>query len=558
MNYFDIVICGGGLAGLTIAKQLKATVNCSILVVEKSERPLPIAGHKIGESTVEVGAFYLSQILGLENYLEEKHVHKLGLRYFFGDPTGPFWERPEYGQSRFPKIHSYQIDRGEFENSVRKIVEEHDITLLEGTIVKDIHISKKSEHSVDLELRNGTTSTVKCRWVIDASGRRRILQKKFDLVIPSDETHSSSWWRVPGRVSVDDFVGQEHKEWHDRVPGKIRWYSTNHLMGDGYWVWIIPLSSENTSIGIVAKEAIHPFESFNTYEKSLQWLQKNEPFFFSKVKDIDIIDFKVMRNYTYFSKQILSMDHWACSGEAGQFADPFYSPGSDLIGFTNCVIKEAVRLDFEDKLNSETMDFFNKFLSSFAQSLTRNIQSGYSYHGNDLVMANKLIWDFVAGWATSGTMMFSQFYLDQANSKKIFSATSLFFALSISIQNFMLKWSKNSKRKKSYSFIDYLSVPFISELRLRSLETGRTAEQLFKDQEENMEVLKELALAIFRLGVEDCHPDQFQRVSNENLNPLGIDFSPDQWEKKGLLFNNPSSQLPSSAVNKQFRGLFSL
>lgn len=359
MDPFDIVICGGGIAGLTLAKQLKGTVDASVLVVERENRPLPTAGHKVGESTVEVGAFYLAQILKLEDFLEKKHIHKLGLRYFFGDPSGPFSERPEYGLSKFPKINSYQIDRGEFENDMRQIVEEQGVTLIEGTTVKDIHISKDSEHIIDLESRNGGgTRSVKCRWVIDATGRRCIIQRKLGLTIPSKEAYSSSWWRVPGRVSVDEFVDQEHKEWHDRVPGKIRWFSTNHLMGDGYWVWIIPLSSENTSIGIVAKEAIHPFGTFNSYKKSLQWLKTNEPFLFEKVKDMDIIDFKVMRNYTYFSKRILSQERWACSGEAGQFADPFYSPGNDLIGFTNCVITEAVRLDFEDKLNSDKINFW--------------------------------------------------------------------------------------------------------------------------------------------------------------------------------------------------------
>ncbi len=557
MDNYDVVICGGGIAGLTLARQLKQTIDGSILLVDRTSRPLPTAGHKVGESTVEVGAFYMSQLLKMEDFLEKRHLHKLGLRYFFGDPSGPFWERPEYGQSRFPEIHSYQIDRGEFENDMRRIVNEQGVDLLEGTTVKDIRISKESEHIVDIESQEGETRSVKCRWVIDATGRRCIIQKKLGLTIPSEDAHSSSWWRVPGRVTEDDFVGPEHKEWHDRVPGKIRWHSTTHLMGDGYWVWLIPLSSENTSIGIVAKEGIHPFNTFNTYEKSLQWLKTNEPFLFEKVKDMDIIDFKVMRGYTYFSKQILSKERWACSGEAGQFADPFYSPGMDLIGFTNCSITEAIKLDFENKLNAEKVDFYNNFLCFFAQSFTKNIQSSYPYHGNAMVMGCKLLWDFVSGWSTSGTMMFSQFFLDDANKQKIFAATSSFTALSRSMQKFFIEWSKNTKRINSYSFLDYLSVPFISELRLRSLKKGRSEEQLLKDQEENMRVIKELALAIFRLGIEDCHPDEFQRISNGNLNPLGIDFSPDLWEKKGL-FNGPSSDAASRSINDQFRKLFSL
>ena len=34
--------------------------------------------------------------------------------------------------------------------------------------------------------------------------------------------------------------------------------STNHICGEGYWVWLIPLSSGPISIGIVADPRFHP------------------------------------------------------------------------------------------------------------------------------------------------------------------------------------------------------------------------------------------------------------------------------------------------------------
>ena len=42
-------------------------------------------------------------------------------------------------------------------------------------------------------------------------------------------------------------------------PG-IRQYSTNHLLGEGYWVWLIPLSTGPISIGVCADPRFHPFE----------------------------------------------------------------------------------------------------------------------------------------------------------------------------------------------------------------------------------------------------------------------------------------------------------
>ena len=93
---YDVIICGGGLAGLSLARQLTLKFDdISILVLEWVERPLPDSAFKVGESTLEQGAFYVSGILGLEDYLENEHLEKLGLRYFFGDPQGDFAQRPE-------------------------------------------------------------------------------------------------------------------------------------------------------------------------------------------------------------------------------------------------------------------------------------------------------------------------------------------------------------------------------------------------------------------------------------------------------------------------------
>src|SRR5215210_3962503 len=77
---YDVAILGGGLAGLTLALQIKAQrPNTSIFIAEKRPGPAPEAAFKVGESTVEVSANYFGKVLGLEEHLETQQLRKFGL-----------------------------------------------------------------------------------------------------------------------------------------------------------------------------------------------------------------------------------------------------------------------------------------------------------------------------------------------------------------------------------------------------------------------------------------------------------------------------------------------
>ena len=144
---YDVVICGGGLAGQALARQLRRAVpGQSILLVDRLDRPLPESAFKVGESSVELGAHYLSEKLGLTEYFNTRHFFKCGLRYFMGDTAGPFHARPEYGLSGFPQIHSYQLDRGMLENDLRAMNQADGVNLLEGVAIKDVTLGSGGKH----------------------------------------------------------------------------------------------------------------------------------------------------------------------------------------------------------------------------------------------------------------------------------------------------------------------------------------------------------------------------------------------------------------------------
>src|SRR6516164_6310023 len=101
---YDVAILGGGLAGLTLAIQLKRVrPQTSVLVLEKREGPAPLAAFKVGESTVAAGAHYFRDVVGLRAHLAEEQVLKCGRRFWLlAADNNALVQRRELSPSAFP------------------------------------------------------------------------------------------------------------------------------------------------------------------------------------------------------------------------------------------------------------------------------------------------------------------------------------------------------------------------------------------------------------------------------------------------------------------------
>ena len=136
----------------------------------------------------------------------------------------------------------------------------------------------------------------------------------------SDHKNNSAWIRIGKRVKVDDW--SDDAEWGKNFSeDHPRWKSTNHMLGEGYWIWIIPLSSGSTSIGIVADPKIHPLSEFNSQEKFISWIEKMQPQLGADLREDEslIQDFLAIKRYATECKEMFSSDRWGIVGDAGLF-----------------------------------------------------------------------------------------------------------------------------------------------------------------------------------------------------------------------------------------------
>ena len=217
--------------------------------------------------------------------------------------------------------------------------------------------------------------------MIDASGRAGLLKRQLGLARPSSHTANAAWFRINTRVRLDDW--SDDPAWQARVPSGQRWLSTNHLMGAGYWVWLIPLGSGSTSFGIVADANMHPFNRLNRFERAMDWLHEFEPQCARAVEAHadGLEDFLALQHFAHACGRVFSPERWAMVGEAGVFTDPFYSPGSDFIAMGNDAVTDLVLRDVGGEDISARAEAFNTTYLRLFDAFIRLYDGQYPHDG---------------------------------------------------------------------------------------------------------------------------------------------------------------------------------
>ncbi|MDQ2905631.1 MAG: tryptophan 7-halogenase [Chloroflexota bacterium] len=455
VDQYDVAILGGGLAGLTLALEIKKARPASrILVIEKQKHPVPEAAYKVGESTVEIAGHYLRDILGLEDYLRVHQLRKFGLRFFFSTEHNlDITHRVELGLAAPHFLPTYQLDRGRFENALGCEIQQQGITFLDACKVEQIALQRDA-HTLHLR-QEEREFDVLTHWVVDASGRSSLLKRQLGLAKSVAHNANAAWFRVGQKIDINEWSNSA--EWHARITDGERYLSTNHLCGKGYWVWLIPLASGSTSVGIVTDAAIHPFNTINRFDRALAWLHTYEPQCASIIErhSADIQDFRVMKQYSYSCQQVYSSDRWCLTGEAGVFTDPFYSPGSDFIAISNGLITHLITKDLDGEDIRGWALAYNHIYLSIANAWFNIYEQQYSLLGNAQVMVAKYIWDTAAYWGGLALLYFHDKIRALAHDRTLSVNLHRLTLLSTRIQAFFREWAAIDQTAACDMFVDH-------------------------------------------------------------------------------------------------------
>src|SRR5206468_3270035 len=365
MDFYDVVIIGGALSGgATATLLLRQNPGIRILILEKSTK----LSRRVGEATVEVSAYFMGRVLGLTQYLNESHLAKQGLRFWFTNgEVKTLADASELGPLYQVRVPSYQLDRATFDEEVLRRAGAAGAEILRPAPIIDVQLQSGKEQTVTF--RNGDgTRTVRSRWIVDASGVAAILaRKEGSWKNNTEHPTAAAWSRWKGVKDWDSReLAEKYPSW-SRAVYATRNTATNHVIGDGWWSWWIPLKGGDVSVGVVFDQRIvdWPQDGTKLGERLKAFLMQH-PVAREILVDAQFNEEDVhwRKNLAYYSNTFAG-DGFVLVGDAAAFMDPFYSPGMDWISFTASAAADLITKQRKGEPITEQIERHNR---EFAQS----------------------------------------------------------------------------------------------------------------------------------------------------------------------------------------------
>lgn len=371
---YDVIVIGGALSGAATATLLlRHNPGMRLLIVEKSAK----LTRRVGEATVEISAYFMGRVLGMTHYLNENHLVKQGLRFWFkNDDVHNVSEASELGAKYLSRIPSYQLDRSTFDEEVLRRACFAGAELIRPATVSKVELNEGGMQSLQIA-HGGQTRNLKARWLVDASGLAALLARKNGWWKSNIEHPTAAVWSRWKNVKDWDSreLALKYPQWSRAVYG-IRNTATNHVIGDGWWSWWIPLKGGDVSVGIVFDQRLveFPRDERKVGERLKSFLMAHpvgrEILVDAEYNEEDV---HFRRNLAYYSEKFAG-DGFVLVGDAAAFMDPFYSPGMDWISFTT---SSAANLITEQRQGKPMTERLVKYNRDFAVCHRRWFESIY-------------------------------------------------------------------------------------------------------------------------------------------------------------------------------------
>jgi flavin-dependent dehydrogenase len=321
----------------------------------------------------------------MTQHLNEAHLVKQGMRFWFAnDEVVSLDQASELGGRYQVRLPSYQLDRAVIDEEVLRRACAAGAKLMRPASVTKVELSLGGLQTVAVR-KEGGPETIRTRWVIDASGVAAVLARQQGWwQLNSAHPTAAAWGRWKGVKDWDGYeLAQKYPEWAG-APYGIRGTATNHIVGDGWWSWWIPLKGGDVSVGVVFDQRLVQWpQNGDKLGNRLKNFLMQHPVAREMIADAHWIEGDVhwRKDLAYYSTTFAG-DGFVLVGDAAAFMDPFYSPGMDWISFTATNAAELISAQQCGEPIPEQIKRYNDvFATSYHSWFEAVYQDKYEYIG---------------------------------------------------------------------------------------------------------------------------------------------------------------------------------
>ena len=299
----DVLIIGAGPSGCVAAGYLHKN-NASIKVVEKSKFPRFV----IGESLIPRSMEHYEEAGLLDALLPKNFEKKFGARFIRGKEICLFDFSDKFTQGW---DWTWQVPRADFDNTLAQEIVRKGVDVEFESEVLDVQFEGTTSKTI-VKDKDGNLKEITAKFIIDSSGYGRVLPRILKLDAPSSIPENSSMF--------------SHVKDINRPEGREGTLISFDILETKVWLWVIPFSDGNTSIGVVGPTSfINSLSKDNT--EALKSVIKSSDFYRDRFEGVDFLfEPHKIENYSCSVTQLCGSG-FTLTGNSSEFLDPVFSSG---------------------------------------------------------------------------------------------------------------------------------------------------------------------------------------------------------------------------------------
>lgn len=307
---FDFAVAGGGPAGSSAAISLGQHGH-SVVLFERDTFPR----FHIGESLLSTANDAFATLGVAERIEEACFPEKWGARLFTHDgQSGRYVDFTDVREVNRPQ--TYQVCRQEFDRILMERAREVGVDVREGCRVTACEFTSDAV-ILDVASRADVAPVrLHVRAIVDATGRRGLIAQKFNL--RTEEPLLANIAIFSHYTNVPRLEGPR--------PDDIRLIARS----DAGWFWLIPISKELISVGVVLPKGLYRRLAKGSPEETLSSAISDTPIVAALMREARREwPVRVEKDFSY-SASAYAGHRWMLAGDAGSFLDPVFSTGVSI------------------------------------------------------------------------------------------------------------------------------------------------------------------------------------------------------------------------------------